>query len=986
MRGGVVLFRGSGADARRYVEADHSRADDYYLTEGAVALRRTTTAAGTVHDALSAEAYQGWVDWRDPVTGEQRGEPRVRSRVNKWTGDVTHESSPLFAEIAINVGKSLSVAAALDGEVSAALDDAQQHVAQVLHDWLVANSVVRVGPRGGQEAVSVERLETASVSHRTSRAGDPHRHIHFQISTRAYARGAWRALDTAVLFRQQEALRRIGEAAINSHTGLQAALAAAGLRFDTQRGEVVELETYSKAMSKRATQVEKNMDRALAGWREEHPGSEPSRRQWAAIQHYAWSLNRPQKKATDAHEEGWREELARLGYQPPTRVRTVPVREPAGFTPQVAETLATDGLALLSSRSSTWSAADVTAVAAEVATSGQLGMVIREGQLTAVISEIARRIEAECFLVIPDEWHAAVVRTATKAYTSQQVLDVEIDIRTRLAARGFGPPSPASEEAISVAATTAGVTLDVSQREAAQAAAGHDPLVVIEGAAGAGKTTMIRAARLALDAQGRSMRVLTPTLKAASVAGAEVGARADSIAKLLHANGWRWDRNGQWTQLTGGALDPDTGNEWAGVSDDWVIPADETIVIDEAGMVDQDTTLALLNLADTAGARIVLVGDRAQLPAVGRGGVLDMAIQAVNPVQMDHLHRFHDPTYADLSLRLRGRDPAVATDLHETGHIVLHDTVDDLYDVIAEAVAADLVAGNFTVATVATNDQAAVLSEAIQATRRRLGHVDHTATIGLRDGQRAGVGDIIQARLNDRDSGIVNRQLLTVTRVNADGSILARTKEGARRRLSAAYLDANSTLAYASTAHGVQGETADHAHVVVSDHLDAAGLYVGATRGKHENLVHVVATDAVDARAQVRDVILRDRSDRGVEAGIDSAWERLRDYSPDVTSAPVDTTWTAAQRAAGEAELTRLRASEQQYTVLAARLRAGDPRRIGIEHNLQCVTAKRTQLELDLGLTARIVDDRPSVALIQPSPSIPSSHLPRDRDLNGPTL
>jgi hypothetical protein len=31
MRGGVIPFRGTGADALRYVEADRSRADDYYL-------------------------------------------------------------------------------------------------------------------------------------------------------------------------------------------------------------------------------------------------------------------------------------------------------------------------------------------------------------------------------------------------------------------------------------------------------------------------------------------------------------------------------------------------------------------------------------------------------------------------------------------------------------------------------------------------------------------------------------------------------------------------------------------------------------------------------------------------------------------------------------------------------------------------------------------------------------------------------------------
>ncbi|MES2092509.1 MAG: relaxase domain-containing protein [Actinomycetota bacterium] len=49
-----------------------------------------------------------------------------------------------------------------------------------------------MGPRGRQEVVPVEQLETVSVVHKTSRAGDPPRHIHFQIGTRTWAAGAWR--------------------------------------------------------------------------------------------------------------------------------------------------------------------------------------------------------------------------------------------------------------------------------------------------------------------------------------------------------------------------------------------------------------------------------------------------------------------------------------------------------------------------------------------------------------------------------------------------------------------------------------------------------------------------------------------------------------------------------------------------------------------------------------------------------------------------
>lgn len=55
------------------------------------------------------------------------------------------------------------------------------------------------------------------------------------------------------------------------------------------------------------------------------------------------------------------------------------------------------------------------------------------------------------------------------------------------------------------------------------------------------------------------------------------------------------------------------------------------LLVDEAGMLDQDAARALLTIADEYGARVALVGDRHQLPAVGRGGVLDLAVRWAAP-------------------------------------------------------------------------------------------------------------------------------------------------------------------------------------------------------------------------------------------------------------------------------------------------------------------------------------------------------------------
>ena len=74
-------------------------------------------------------------------------------------------------------------------------------------------------------------------------------------------------------------------------------------------------------------------------------------------------------------------------------------------------------------------------------------------------------------------------------------------------------------------------------------------------------------------------------------------------------------------------------------------------------------------------------------------------------------------------------------------------------------------------------------------------------------------------------------------------------------------------LAYASTVHGIQGETTDAA--VVGPDVDAAGLYVGLTRGRHQNVAITVARTDEEAIAQDR----RDddaRDDRAHDPGRDA--------------------------------------------------------------------------------------------------------------------
>src|SRR5699024_4770502 len=141
-------------------------------------------------------------DWSSDVCSSDR----ARYFGVEGGGDRQALGSPLFAEMTINAPKSLSVAAALHPEVSSALDQAQQDALGEIRRWLGQHSVIRVGPRDAREVLPIEQMQVVGIRHKTSRAGDPHRHIHMQIGTRVFAAGKWRALDTAALFKQQGAI------------------------------------------------------------------------------------------------------------------------------------------------------------------------------------------------------------------------------------------------------------------------------------------------------------------------------------------------------------------------------------------------------------------------------------------------------------------------------------------------------------------------------------------------------------------------------------------------------------------------------------------------------------------------------------------------------------------------------------------------------------------------------------------------------------
>lgn len=826
MHGGVKFYRGAANAARAYVERDRSRADDYYLGEGTgVATRLAATPDGVEQvGELTGDAYEEWVAGIDIESGRPKG--RLRKDPNALR----------FVEVTVNGPKTWSLAAALHPEVSAALDAAQDRAAAEIVGWVAQHATTRVGPRDRQVQVPAERIEAAVVRHYTSRAGDPHRHLHLQINARVWAAGAWRGLHSVGIRDSIEAINGIGHAAVATDPQFRSALAAHGFTLDPETSEIRELASYVGSFSARTAQIRRNVDRYEAEWRTEHPGEEPGLRLREAWDRGAWSEARPDKIVPrDGRElvDRWNSELRDLGYRDPAVPVALAWTRPGWIDRDAAAELV---VSILGAKRSAWNTADIRGKTEVLL--AQTCLLADTAARTELAEDVTARAAARCVTLLA----RTDVPEHVRSLSSPQVLGIEADVIARIVRRAAQPARRARMGGRGL------VRIDPTQAAVVGTLAGDGQLVVVEGAAGAGKTRALRSTQEMLTQRGRRLMVVTPTLKAAQVAAAETGGDGRSAAWLVHQHGWRWDADGHWTR------EPNpTPSEAARLR-----PAD-LLLVDEAGMLDQDTARALLTIADETGARIALVGDRHQLPAVGRGGVLDHAVAWAHPsavITLEHVHRFVDPGYAALSLTMRkGDDPAgVFEALHRRGQVAIHASAVERSAALAEAGAI----GELVIAD--TREQVTDLNAAIRD-QRRPGRAESDSTV-TSGGEQIGLGDRVATRRNDPRLQVANRQTWTVTGLGEDGGLVLHGR-GRDHQIPAEYATRFVELAYATTAHGAQGETVDNAHVAVGDTTGAAAAYVAMTRGRQNNVAHLVADSVEDAKQQWIDVFSRDRADLG---------------------------------------------------------------------------------------------------------------------------
>ena len=386
-----------------------------------------------------------------------------------------------------------------------------------------------------------------------------------------------------------------------------------------------------------------------------------------------------------------------------------------------------------------------------------------------------------------------------------------------------------AERAIARYQAEARITLAPQQAEAVRRAL-HEPLLVITGGPGVGKTTIVRGIVSTLVRQGLTVALAAPTGRAAKRLQEATGQPAATLHRLLE---WR-PADGVFGRNSSRPLQADL------------------LVVDEASMIDIRLMADLLAaLAD--GTRLVLVGDVDQLPSVGPGMVLRDVIasgrvptvrlteifrQAAASLIVTNAHRIHDGVQPEL-----GAPPAQGRAADQRDFFFIED--DD--PAHAAETIRDLVATRLPRRYGFSPRDIQVLTPmhrgelGATALNRLLQDAITPGQPELRSGGRVfRVGDRVMQLRNNYDRDVYNGDVGEVLRV-AGGSGEASESHAVvgfdEREVSYAADDLDElALAYAATVHKSQGS--EYPAVIVPVHtqhyvmLQRSLLYTAVTRGK----------------------------------------------------------------------------------------------------------------------------------------------------------
>jgi conjugative relaxase-like TrwC/TraI family protein len=754
---------------------------------------------GLAGEASAAE-FQAMFEGRDPTTRELLGRPHGRNAV------------PAF-DVVLRPTKSVSVLYGLG-------DPATGRAVLAAHHAGLGEAVgyldEQLGARrghGGVQHVSGQGLLAVGFDHRTSREGDPLLHTHLVIANRVQGPdGRWTALDGRDLYRHRLAADAIYRATYQRE--LVQTLGVEWTPADAHGNRELQgmSEVLIRGFSKRTDQIDAELDRLGADGRERTP---------RLVKWTVHATRKPKEhEASDTLYGRWRTEAAERGHDPDTLVRTVTGRTPNRDQDRTVSAEAAawlfdrlagpDGLTAMAS---TFARPDVlVALGAGLAGSGR-----------SELEELADRFLAErAVSVVADR------ALEERRWSTPGLLAVEQRLVTATTGRTEEHAAVTSYEAVRdalAAHPTAGPDQQAMVRDLCQ---GGQGVALVVGRAGTGKTFALGIARHAWQLDGYRLLAAAPTGIATISLQGEGFEDVATCDRLL--------------------VDLDRGHET--LSDRTVL------VVDEAGMVGSRKLTRLLEHANQAQAKVVLVGDDRQLAPIDAGGgfrALRLRLGASELTENRRQHQAWEREALDLVrsglvedavAAYQAHDRVVATDSKPAATLAL------LQDWWTAWQQADNDPANDVVVLAARRTEVDRLNTACQellAARGRLGQ----ERLQVEDRQLA-VGDRVICGQNAiAELGVANGSRGIVTALDPQARTLIirlDSNDGRELTLPRSYLEGRRQgernrrvdLAYATTGHRAQGLTRGQALVRLTGTEDVNWLYVQLSRARQDTRLYAV--------------------------------------------------------------------------------------------------------------------------------------------------
>jgi Ti-type conjugative transfer relaxase TraA len=368
-------------------------------------------------------------------------------------------------------------------------------------------------------------------------------------------------------------------------------------------------------------------------------------------------------------------------------------------------------------------------------------------------------------------------------------------------------------------------SLSLEQERAVHEVTSRGDLKSLVGVAGSGKSTTLAAMREIWEGEGY-------TVKGAALAG--IAAENLEVTAGIHAR-----TLASYELAWNNGRDPLTKHD--------------ILVIDEAGMIGTRQLERVLEVAEKAHAKVVLVGDPEQLQAIEAGAPFRGITANHGMSSLTEVRRQKTQWQRAATQSLSTSKTADALDAYDKhgGIIAVEQRSDARKALIARwAHDAKHEPKSSQLVLAYTREDVKALNSSIRTLREQSGQLGKAHVISTEQGKREfAIHDRIRFGRNEKTLGVKNGSLGTIERIE-HGVLQIKLDGTANTRVAVdtkfyKHLD----YGYAATVHRAQGTTVDKTYVLATPHFDRHTSYVALSRHR-DNATVFYASDDFGGRRQ----------------------------------------------------------------------------------------------------------------------------------------